>query len=243
LKRYLVTIAMLASCHSAQGVAPRWLIARHDVVALDDATVHLRRGFGVEIVDVRDDRGRSSEGRWFPLAELEAAPAFTGSASASLPTHIARPAEVGARERWLDVDLAAQRLTALEGDTIVRAMKVSTGVGEEGAAYSTPKGTFHVYAKLRRATMASPSPELGAPADPHPYRFEGVPDVQYFYKEIALHGAYWHRRFGERVSHGCVNLAPADAAWLFAYTTPALDDAERERAAAPGKPGTLVRVR
>jgi lipoprotein-anchoring transpeptidase ErfK/SrfK len=223
-------------------MAPRWMIARHDVAALDDATVHLRRGFGVEVVEVRGDRARTGEGRWFALAELEPARPFAGSAITS-SVRVARPAEVGPRERWVDVDLTAQRLSAMEGDTVVRAMKISTGVGEEGAAYSTPRGSFHVYAKLRHATMASPSPELSAPADPHPYRFEGVPDVQYFYKEIALHGAYWHRRFGERVSHGCVNLAPADAAWLFAYTAPALEDGERERAALPGKPGTLVRVR
>ena len=78
------------------------------------------------------------------------------------------------------------------------------------------------------------NPQLpGAPTEPHPYRFDGVPDVQYFYKHIALHGAYWHRRFGQRVSHGCVNLAPADAAWIFDFTPEVRG----------GKSGAVVRVR
>jgi hypothetical protein len=39
---------------------------------------------------------------------------------------------------------------------------------------------------------------------------------------VALHAAFWHQRFGRVRSHGCVNLAPADAHWLFDWTTPNL---------------------
>jgi len=31
----------------------------------------------------------------------------------------------------------------------------------------------------------------------------------------ALHGAYWHNRFGTPVSHGCVNLRVSQARWLY----------------------------
>jgi hypothetical protein len=34
------------------------------------------------------------------------------------------------------------------------------------------------------------------------------------------HGAFWHDRFGRVRSHGCVNLAPVDARWLFTWSTP-----------------------
>jgi lipoprotein-anchoring transpeptidase ErfK/SrfK len=71
--------------------------------------------------------------------------------------------------------------------------------------------------------------EGGDPA----YSFEEVPWVQYFHKEVALHGAYWHSRFGHAVSHGCVNLAPADAQRVYAMT----------RASTPAYAGTVVRVR
>ena len=37
---------------------------------------------------------------------------------------------------------------------------------------------------------------------------------------IALHGAFWHSNYGVQMSHGCVNLAPLDAKWLFFFSAP-----------------------
>jgi hypothetical protein len=39
---------------------------------------------------------------------------------------------------------------------------------------------------------------------------------------MALHGTFWHDRFGRRASHGCVNLSMADARWLFDWAPPRL---------------------
>ncbi len=55
---------------------------------------------------------------------------------------------------------------------------------------------------------------------PDAYFLEKVPWSMYFDKDVALHGAYWHDKFGTRRSHGCVNLSPADAHWLFDWTAP-----------------------
>jgi hypothetical protein len=55
-----------------------------------------------------------------------------------------------------------------------------------------------------------------------PYMVQGVPWVLLFQGHNALHGAYWHDRFGNRKSHGCVNLAPYDARWVFEWTGPML---------------------
>ena len=38
------------------------------------------------------------------------------------------------------------------------------------------------------------------------YCTEDVPWVTYFAPDIAFHGAYWHNNFGNRMSHGCVNM-------------------------------------
>jgi lipoprotein-anchoring transpeptidase ErfK/SrfK len=47
-----------------------------------------------------------------------------------------------------------------------------------------------------------------------------VPWALYFKGGVALHGTYWHDRFGTgyRPSHGCVNLNLDDAEWLYAWT-------------------------
>ncbi|MCX7706519.1 MAG: L,D-transpeptidase family protein, partial [Anaerolineae bacterium] len=40
----------------------------------------------------------------------------------------------------------------------------------------------------------------------------------YFYSGYALHTAYWHDRFGTQRSHGCVNLSPHDAWWIYQWS-------------------------
>ena len=47
------------------------------------------------------------------------------------------------------------------------------------------------------------------------FELRDVPYVQYFEDGYALHGAYWHDRFGTPKSHGCINLSPANAAWYY----------------------------
>ena len=57
------------------------------------------------------------------------------------------------------------------------------------------------------------------------FELRDVPYVQYFDDGgHAIHGAYWHDRFGVPKSHGCINLAPEDARRLFSFTEPALPD-------------------
>ncbi|MCA9623519.1 MAG: L,D-transpeptidase, partial [Myxococcales bacterium] len=52
------------------------------------------------------------------------------------------------------------------------------------------------------------------------FKLRDVPYIQYFHKNYALHAAYWHDVFGIARSHGCINLAPADALRVFKFTDP-----------------------
>lgn len=52
------------------------------------------------------------------------------------------------------------------------------------------------------------------------YELRDVPWIQYFAAGYALHGAYWHDVFGVPRSHGCINLAPVDARYVFMWTEP-----------------------
>jgi lipoprotein-anchoring transpeptidase ErfK/SrfK len=49
------------------------------------------------------------------------------------------------------------------------------------------------------------------------YYLEDVPWTMYFDEARALHGAYWHNGYGYPRSHGCVNLSPGDARWLYEW--------------------------
>ena len=59
----------------------------------------------------------------------------------------------------------------------------------------------------------------------------------------ALHGVFWHWGFGNIASHGCVNLAPKDAAYIFSITHPVLPDGWRVVMESKDDPGTTFRVR
>jgi lipoprotein-anchoring transpeptidase ErfK/SrfK len=107
-------------------------------------------------------------------------------------------------QRWIQIDLSNQRLIAWEGKKPVYAITISTG------KKSTPTriGTFKIQTKLKSTRMRG--------------RDYDVPDVPYamFYQgSYGIHGAYWHKRFGTPVSHGCVNVAPNHAKWLFNWAS------------------------
>jgi lipoprotein-anchoring transpeptidase ErfK/SrfK len=52
------------------------------------------------------------------------------------------------------------------------------------------------------------------------FQLKDIPYVQYFQEGYALHAAFWHDDFGIPRSHGCINLSPEDARWLFSWTEP-----------------------
>jgi len=106
--------------------------------------------------------------------------------------------------RWIDVNLFEQTLTIYDKNQLVFATMVSTGVDK----FWTRPGLFHIQKKLEAETMSN------SVQDDY-YYLEDVPWTMYFDEGRALHGAYWHNRFGYRLSHGCVNLSPGDAHWIY----------------------------
>ncbi len=122
-------------------------------------------------------------------------------------------------DKWIDVNLSKQTLVLYEGERPVYATLISSGeAGLEDPKHSTAtkRGIFRIHTKHLTATMSSD--EVG-----EKFELRDVPYVQYFDKEgYALHGAYWHDRFGTPKSHGCINLAPEDARRIFYWTEPAL---------------------
>ncbi len=120
-------------------------------------------------------------------------------------------------EKWMDVNVTKQTVVLYEGERPVFATLISSGeAGLEDPKHTTAtkRGIFRIHTKHVTATMSSD--EIG-----EEFELRDVPYVQYFDKEgYALHGAYWHDRFGVPKSHGCINLAPEDARRIFHWTEP-----------------------
>lgn len=141
-------------------------------------------------------------------------------------------------ERWIDVSLAKQMLVAYEGSRPVYVTLVSTGrKGSKIEPFDTPPGRYRIRSKHVSTTMD------GDTASDGNYSIQDVPWAMFFEGSYALHGAFWHDGFGRVRSHGCVNLGPTDARWLFQWTTPFLPEAWHGVHAHEGSPGSTVIVR
>ncbi|MFH2007828.1 MAG: L,D-transpeptidase [bacterium] len=149
-----------------------------------------------------------------------------------LAERAALPTAVGAGQRWIDVDVGQQVLTAYEGGKPVFTTLVSTGLHAK-----TPLGSFRVWAKLAATDMRS------QPRDAKQYQLWDVPWTVFFKGAIALHGTYWHRRFGTRKSAGCVNLSPRDARTVFGFVRPELPPGWWAVLPRKSGAGSVVRVR
>ena len=149
------------------------------------------------------------------------------------------PAGLLARERWVDVDLARQVLTAFAGDEPVLRTLISSGRGSGDAENATPTGQHRLWVKLQSSDMDN----LENPEASRYYAIQSVPWVMYFKKGYGLHGAFWHHDFGRVRSHGCVNLSPLDAHRLFHWTSPHLPAGWTAVFPTEYERGTLVRVR
>jgi hypothetical protein len=119
--------------------------------------------------------------------------------------------------KWIDISIRDQTLIAYEGTKAAYVTLVSSGIAglaNPEKAPATVRGTFMIHTKHVSSTMDGDEDVSDS------YSLRDVPFVQYFHKGYALHAAYWHDQFGKVRSHGCVNLAPIDAAWLFEWTDP-----------------------
>lgn len=112
-------------------------------------------------------------------------------------------------DRWVTVNLYEQTVAAYEGGQLVFATVISSG----RYGFWTQPGLFQVWAKLERDDMTG-----GIPGEKDNfYYLEDVPWVLYFDQARALHGTYWHAKFGTPTSRGCVNMTIADAHWMFKF--------------------------
>jgi len=165
---------------------------------------------------------RIGEGEWMNAADVH------------VFTPMPLPPLLQPNERWIDVDLDAQILVAFEGETPVYSTLVSSGAKET----PTETGLYRIWLKESEADMKGLNGE-------DPYSVATVPWTEFFSPEkgLALHTAYWHDQFGHQRSHGCVNLAPRDARWLYFWSDPQVPPGWTSSVGVVELPGSVVRIR
>jgi hypothetical protein len=117
-------------------------------------------------------------------------------------------------------NLTYQTLSCLEGEQEVYFCRISSGAkwdaqGNPVDNWSTPLGNGHrTWRKSISIHMAGGTVSGG-------YDTPGVSWCTFFSGTgVAIHSTFWHNAFGVPRSHGCVNVKPEDAKWIFRWTTP-----------------------
>lgn len=153
---------------------------------------------------LRDDKNHTSY--FVPAGHIRI---LTAEELAPLSPHIP------SKDKRVEVHLDDQLLMAYENGQLVFATRVSTGGKRLSGRYTTPIGEFITYHK--RPTRHMATGDIASSG----FDLPGVPWVLYITESgISFHGTYWHNDYGRPRSHGCINLTPQAAKWLFRWTTP-----------------------
>ena len=123
--------------------------------------------------------------------------------------------DVPPQAKRIVVDLANQVLMALEYGRVVFLTRVATGAVFSTGDFRTPTGIFITAYKRPSRHMARNNLARNG------YDLPGVPWVSYLTLDgLALHGTYWHNDYGKPRSHGCINMTPQAAKWIYRWTLP-----------------------
>ncbi|MBI5825721.1 MAG: L,D-transpeptidase [Chloroflexi bacterium] len=143
-------------------------------------------------------------------------------------------------EKTISVDLDYQTLSCFEGSNEVFFCRISSGkaydpiTGQISDQFATPAGNLITHWKIISKNMTAGSAQAG-------YSTPAVPWNTFISGEgIAIHGAFWHNAFGEKRSHGCINVTPENAKWIFRWTTPYVSLAQSELRVSLPDHGTIV---
>ncbi len=145
-------------------------------------------------------------------------------------------------EKTISVDLDYQTLSCFEGPNEVFFCRISSGkaydpiTGQISDQFATPAGNLITHWKIISKNMTAGSAQAG-------YSTPAVPWSTFISGDgIAIHGAFWHNAFGEKRSHGCINVSPENAKWIFRWTTPYVSLAQSEMRVSLPDHGTIVQT-
>jgi len=152
------------------------------------------------------------------------------------------PIHPDAENKSIKVDISRQSLSCFEGNHEVFYCPVATGAkydmyGNVVDNWSTPVGVHQITRKYISLQMSGGT--TGAP-----YDLPGIGWSTIFATGgVAIHSTFWHNNFGDPMSHGCVNVTPEDARWIFLWSLPEISsDPGTDDVTVTGHSSTVVEV-
>ncbi len=142
-----------------------------------------------------------------------------------IPEEELRPISPGIplNQKRIEVHTPEQVVIAYEQDKPVFMSKAATGAAFRDGNHFTPSGRHITFCKRPCRHMAAG--DLAS----NGYDLPGVPWICYITENgVAFHGTYWHNDFGKQRSHGCINLPPRAARWIYLWTQPVVPISEQQ---------------
>jgi hypothetical protein len=137
----------------------------------------------------------------------------------------------------IDVSFERQNLSCFENGREVYFCRISSGATPaETPSSSFDSPGFNIYSKFNSLQMSGGTNEAG-------WMIPGIGWACFFYPGgIAIHSTFWHNNFGEPTSHGCINVAPDDARWIYRWANPIVGYQEGMKDVSGTTEGTRVKV-
>ncbi len=98
-------------------------------------------------------------------------------------------------DKLIKVNLAKQNLEYYFGEKVLGSFLISSGL----KSMPTPKGNFTILKKIPLVNYVGAN-----------YSYPKTKwNLNFYYRKggYYIHGAYWHNKFGQPMSHGCVNVS------------------------------------
>ncbi|MDB4951865.1 MAG: uncharacterized protein JWM27_4514 [Gemmatimonadetes bacterium] len=162
-------------------------------------------------------------------------PSLGAQGSSARPAGRRVSSEAISRGRYaVVVDVDAHRLYYVRGRRVLWSAAAGVGTGlrlssdRDAWDFSTPNGVFHVQFKALEPVWVAPDwyfVENGLPVPPQGDPRRNFPGdlgaaAVYLGEGLAIHGTNHPELLGQRISHGCIRLANADALRLFHEVQP-----------------------
>jgi hypothetical protein len=150
------------------------------------------------------------------------------------------PINTEIENKLVEVYLLSQTMSCFENGVEVFHCRVSTGGkydinGNKSDKWATPVGTHTIWRKLVSLHMTGGTTGGG-------WDLPGIGWTTLFSGQgMAVHSTFWHNSYGVARSHGCVNVKPEDARWVFRWTMPQVP-VESGEITISGKGSTKVAV-
>lgn len=184
----------------------RYRVYYSQVYWVDDV---MESASGTRLYRVREPHGSYGDIFWAPA-----------SAFKPLMGEDLKPITPEITDKRVLIDLTKQTLSCFEGNSEIHFCRISSGAkfdatGAQVDHWSTPVGPNQaINRKFVALHMAGGSAASG-------YELMSVAFTSIFSTGgVAIHSTYWHNNYGEPMSHGCVNVTPEDAKFVFRWSRP-----------------------